>query len=584
MYNPYPLDYPILGELTQYCHDILGGTIVACIKHKWACRRFLDDIENQEAGNFPYLFNEERALHFLNWMKLFRHRKGVLQGQHIEPHVIQKFVFGNVYGWIHKDTGYRRFNKLYWQVGRKNAKSQSLASVGLYELMVLGEGASEIYVGATKTEQSKIVYNEALGMLNQCQELQGKYKEAYGRITHLKSGSIMRALSKEDRKSGDGLNPQCGIIDEYHAHPTSEILDILDSGTIARTQPLMAIITTAGHVLSNPCYRVEYPIISNILDPDNPYKNERYFVMVNELDKDEDGNLIDDIKDEKVWAKANPIVCSYSEGVEQIRGRLDLALEAPEKMRDLLTKNFNVWVDMREASYLSLKRWALCKADKMPNLNGRECIIGVDLSSTLDLTSVGVEIPLEDGKIAVISHSFMPKGKLKEKEYSDRVPYALWAKQGYLTLTSGDVVDYDFVAEYIEHLVKGHSWVVREICFDRWNATQFAQDMEKRGYIMVEVPQSIKYLSEPTKDFRKLVMQKKIIHDGNPVLTWALGNAILRTDAQENIMLDKAKSRQRIDPIASLINAHVRFMTADFVFNPEHYGNGEFLDKLWGGG
>jgi phage terminase large subunit-like protein len=363
-------------DLIQYSQDVTSGKVTACQKHKWACERFLRDLSREGTDEFPFVFSEEKANRFLDWMRLFKHRKGVLKGEHIEPHIIQKFVFGNIYGWIHKDTGYRRFNKAYWQVGRKNAKSQSLSCVRSYEEMAFGEGASEVYCTATKRKQARIVYDETVAMLNGCPELKGKYKIAYGQIVHKKTGSIMEALSKEDGKKGDGYNPQCGIIDEYHAHETSEMYDIIDSGMVARPQPLLMIITTAGFDLSNPCYSVEYKLVSHILDPHNPYENENYFVMINELDK-EDLEKDEGIKNEAVWGKANPIVCSYPEGIDSIRKRLNLALEAPEKMRDFLTKTLNVWVQMREFGYMDLSKWAKCgKNFDIEILRGEECTVG----------------------------------------------------------------------------------------------------------------------------------------------------------------------------------------------------------------
>jgi phage terminase large subunit-like protein len=276
----------IRAELIAYCDDVISGRLLACQKHKWACERFLRDLQREGRPDFPYRFMEARAERFFNWMRLFKHRKGVLKGKNIEPDIIQKFIFGNVYGWIHTGTGYRRFNKFYWQVARKNAKSQSLACVGSYETMAFDESgaeANEVYCAATKTEQARIVYDETVAMLNGCKLLKDRYRVAYGRITHEKTGSLMRCLSEEDRKTGDGLNPQCGIIDEYHAHEDSLIYDVIDSGMGARSQPLLAIITTAGFELNNPCYRVEYDLVSKILNPDVPVNIESYFVMINEL-------------------------------------------------------------------------------------------------------------------------------------------------------------------------------------------------------------------------------------------------------------------------------------------------------------
>ena len=539
-------------ELIEYSEGVLSGKIIACQKHQWACQRFLNDIENQGTEGFPFVFVEENAERFLDWMRLFKHRKGVLKGRHIEPHIIQKFVFGNIYGWVHKDTRYRRFSKAYWQVGRKNAKSQSLACVGSYELMALGEGTSEVYCTATKRKQARIVWEETEAMLLGCPDLKGKYKIAYGQIKHLKTGSIMDALSKEDEKTGDGLNPQCGVIDEYHAHKTSEMYDIIDSGMVARPQPLLMIITTAGFDLANPCYSVEYKLVTHILDPDNPYVNDNYFVMVNEIDAD------DNIKDEAVWAKANPIVCSYPEGVESIRRRLDLALEAPEKMRDFLTKTVNRWVQMREFGYMDLSKWNRCGQDfDIEILRGKQCIIGVDLSATLDLTSVAFEFKI-DGNYYVLCHSFMPEEKLREKIATDKVPYDLWVEQGWITLTPGEVVDYAFIIEYINSTVKEHGFIPKELCYDKWNANMFGTEMTNLGYTCVDIRQGMPSLGEPTKNFREEVYKGNLVHNNNPVLTWAVGNAITKMAPNETFMLDKSKSTHRIDPIAALINAHCR--------------------------
>lgn len=545
-------------ELVQYCHDVIAEKIVACIKNKWSCMRFLRDLDRENTDEFPYVFNETAAKRFFDWMRLFKHRKGILQGQHIEPHIIQKFIFANVYGWKHRDTGYRRFTKLYWQVGRKNAKSQSLGTVGSYELMAIDEGASEVYCAATKTEQAKIVWEETEAMLNNCVELIGKFKVAYGRITHPKSGSFMKALSKEDKKGGDGLNPQCGIIDEYHAHETSEMYDIIDSGMGARSQPLIAVITTAGFNLSNPCYRVEYHLVSKILNPSIEFNADNYFVMINEMDLDEDGNMIDDINDEKAWLKANPISCSYPEGIKYIRERLRLALEEPEKMRDFLTKNMNVWINQRANGYMNMDKWAACKGD-IPDLRGKECFAGIDLSSKIDLTSISFEFVLEN-KYVVFSHSFMPEDTVERKRKTDKASYDLWIKQGWITATPGAVVDYRFIKTYIDEQIALKGWKIKEICFDPYNCTQFAQELQDDGFTCIEIRQGIPTLGEPTKSFREETYKKNVIHDGNPVLGFAISNAVTRQDHNENIMLDKEKSTERIDPIASLINAHVRAM------------------------
>ncbi|XBP66038.1 terminase TerL endonuclease subunit [Bacillus velezensis] len=541
--------------LIDYSRDVISGEIVACEKHVWACQRFLNDISREGTREFPYVFDDEKARRFLYWMTQFKHTKGPLQGENIVPEPIQIFIFGNVYGWVHKDNGYRRFKKVYWQVGRKNTKTQSLACVGSYEAMANDEYMSEVYIGATKTEQAKICWNEIKAQIMQSDLLnkpEKKYRIAYGKIEHPKTQSKIEALSKDAGKTGDGFNPQCGIIDEYHAHKTSEIYDVLASGMAARAQPLMMIITTAGFELNNPAYRVEYDYVSRILDPNKVEQNEKYFVMINELDKD------DDIKDERNWIKANPIVAANEHGLNYLRGELEVALAVPEKMRNFMTKNMNIWVNMRENGYMDMQAWADCGSDEFPELKNRECYVGIDLSKTIDLTAASFIFPLDDGGFAVDSHGFMPEDTFHERMNTDKVPYDVWEKKNWLTTTDGAVVDYDYIRAYIKKMEKEHGWRIKEIGYDPYNATQFAQQMEADGYVMVEIRQGVATLSEPTKDFRAKVKSKKIIHPKNELLTWAMGNAVTKVDAQENIMLDKSKSTQRIDPAAALVNAYVR--------------------------
>jgi phage terminase large subunit-like protein len=538
-------------ELIQYSRDVINGKLLACQKHKWACERFLRDIEREGTEEFPYLFKEEKGERFLDWMRLFRHTKGALAGTYIEPVDLQKFVYGNVYGWVHMHTGLRRFKKVYNQRARKNAKSQELACVTSYGTFADNESMAEAYIGATKTEQSRIVWNEIKAQLAGAPELQGKYEIAYGKITHLKSGSIISALSKDAGKTGDGFSPSLAVLDEYHAHPDNSILTILTSGQAARTQPLTIIITTAGFNLSSPCYREEYVYASQLLDPDQDVENEEFFAMINELDKG------DDIKDEKVWIKANPIVALTENGLNYLRSELKLALQVPEKMRSYMTKNMNVWMDAKEDGYMDMRKWREQAVEEPNDLRNYPVWVGLDLSTTTDLTSVGFVFKISQNHFIVKQHSFMPEDKLHERINSDRVPFDLWEKQGYLTTTPGSVVDYSYIEQHLLDM-RDEGYQIQEIDYDKWNASYFAQQMEMQGFTMVEIPQMIRHLSLPTKDLRKGVFGKTVEHTNDPLLNWAMGNAIQKTDAQENIMIDKAKSKERIDPVAAVINAYSR--------------------------
>lgn len=585
-YRPYPDNYPLKEILINYSHDVISGPLAheTCIKHKWACMRFLRDIEREGTESFPYIFYEEEALEFLNWMKLFKHTKGVLKKTRIDPHIIQQFIFGNIYGWYHMDTGYRRFTKGYWQVGRKNAKTQSLATVGTYEQMAFTGDVAEVYVAALNREQSDILFNETQLMLDGCEELEGKYEIKYSTITHLKTGSTFQALSRETRKSGDGKNPQCGLIDEYHAQPTTEAYDIIDSGMGARPEPLLFTITTAGFNLDYPCYTTEYKLISDILNPDLDKELDNYFAMVNELDAG------DDPFDESVWIKANPILASYPEGMNSLRRFASEAKLAPEKMRNFLTKNMNMWIDSPEDGYVEFEKWKACQVDKIPyDLTGHEVYVGVDLSDKIDLSSVGFEIPYktEDGEeyYIVKSHSFIPKETMYKRERLEKKPYGKWAKDGYITATTahnGELVDYREITKYIVNELNKHDWTAVYMCVDPRGATQFMLDLADLGYEVLDIYQSNSSVHEPTSHFREMVQIGRIMFEENPVLDYAIQNCRVVTDTKGQIRLDKSNGAvKRIDPIAALINAHKLGMKHVFRVRRQELTD-EFFEEIWG--
>lgn len=542
----------LVAEIMNYAQDICEGKIIACKKHTRACDRFLKDVEQIANEDYPFYFDADELYRFYKWSNMFKHTKGVLANKRIELINFQLFVIGNIFCWKTKEGDLRRFRKAYIQLARKNAKSQLLALITSY-VAFLSDEQEEVFIAGWGREQSSLVFNDVLNQIHGVDFLKGKYTNSYGRIKHLKSRSVITPLSKEARKTGDGTNPSLAVIDEFHAHETSEIYDVLISGMVARKNPLIVIITTAGFNLNRPCY-TEYQYVSSILDEDSPIENDEYFVMVCELDKD------DDIKDERNWAKANPIVATYGEGMAFLRGELQAALDVPEKMRNFLTKNMNLWVDQKDNGYIDMSKWSLCGSKiSFADMKGMECIVGVDLSAKIDLTSVSFEFQKDD-QFSVFSHSFMPEDTVNSKRRTDKVPYDLWIQQGWITSTPGAVVDYSFVREYIKRMENEYGFIIKEVCADPWNATQFMQDLENEGYTVVEIRQGMQTLGAPTKHFREEVYKFNVIHNNNPVLTWAVGNAVTRMDANENIMLDKSKSSERIDPIASVLNAHVRAM------------------------
>lgn len=568
--------------LISYCKDILYNRIIACKKYKWACLRFLRDLDRIGEPDWPWVFNNEKADDYINgWVPQFVHSKGPLAGQRKIFVPYEKFVYGNIYGWEHRDTGARRFRRSYEQVARKNAKSQDKAIQALFETGGNNEQMAEVYVAATKKEQTRFVWAEASWLFQHSlsPRIRAAFKCKYDKellqviIRHNKSSSFFSRLSKDDKKSGDGSNPHFVILDEYHLHPTTEYYDQATSGQKLRVNPHLSIITTAGFDLNNPCYRIEYQYVNAIIDPDNPIENDRYFVAICELDKNdttetieidgrkiEPGQPIDDLHSIEAIQKTNPILATNEIGIESIRNELSEAEGKPEKMRDVLTKTFNFWIQQRDAGYMDLARWKACKDTQYKIPIGKKVspFCGVDLSSTIDLTSVGFDFKLDDDYHLVTSHSFMPEDSVRRASERDNVPYYQWIDEGYITATPGSEVDYHLVIDWIINQYKKNGWSKGEVCFDKHLATWLKQELENRSYTPIEISQSYTGLSLATKEFRAKVYNRKIIHLDDPVLNWAMGNAVIRCGPSENIMIDKGAARFRIDPVAALINAFVR--------------------------
>lgn len=554
-------------NIKKYAKNCISGEIISCKKHKWACERFLKDAEQFENNpDYPFYWSEESAQNIVDWFALLRHSKGVLAGQPIILTDWQKFRICQLYGWRRKKNGYRRFKKSFTEVARKNAKSQEEAGIALYEISVTATKNNEVceeYTAGVKRDQSKIVFNEAELMLRGS-PLRQKFDIKRDEIKHAKTGSFIKALSKEDGKSGDGTNPAGLIIDEYHQHPTTEFYDLgLGSNT---KEPLLMIITTAGVDLTYPCYVTEYTYCSKVLDPNVDVENEEYLIDICEMDEEDYRNL-DNLENEELWKKANPIRMTYDEGIEKIRGEYKIAKEIPEHMTAFLTKCLNVWVQAQENGYMDMAKWKACQVDKLPvDTKGMSVYVGFDMSAKIDLTSVAFILPFiseekdaEGEKIIkyiVYSHSFIPnREKLTERKRKDKADYDAWERMNLLTVTDTPIVDQNAVMKYVKGTCKEHEWNIECLCFDPANAAKLMMDLSDEGYEVEEVYQSHKSLNESTQGFREQVYSGNIIYTYNPLLNFAMSNAVIRKN-QGLIKIDKDATTQRIDPVDAILCAY----------------------------
>lgn len=563
----------ILDELKDYAAKCISGEIISCKKHKQACVRFLDDLTRTD---WRWEWVEEEAQKIVKWFAYLRHSKGVLAGKPIELTTSQRFFLCQLYGWREKGTGYKRFTNAFKEVARKNAKSQEQAGCLLYEIAVestkFGE-MYETYCAGVKSEQSKLIFNECRLMLRGS-PLARKFRITRSEIRHIKSESFLKALSKEDGKSGDGTNPAVLVLDEYHQHPTTEFYDLGLGGNAG--QSLIIIITTAGKDLNAPCFTQEYKFVTNLLDPDIDIEDERYLADVHEADEGDDWTAIE------TWIKANPVRASYAEGLEKIRQAFKLAQVMPEKKTAFLTKVLNMWVQAKVNGYMDMRRWKACEVGKLPyDINGASVYVGFDVSAKIDLTSVGFVIVIKgsDGKVKyiVFHHSFIPnREKLQERIHTDRAPYDLWEEQGFITVTDTPIVDQNAIIRYMDDFVEKYGLRIECLCFDPANASKMEIELADAGHTVEEVFQSHRSLNEATAGFREQVFDGNVIYIADPVLNFAMANAVVKT-SNGLIKIDKDAAVQRIDPVDAVLCAFKLALYHEF----SDFSADEWLDEKW---
>lgn len=575
----------VKNRLIRYATDCISGKVISCKKHKQACSRFLRDVKREESGEASFYWDDQEAQKIIKWFSLLRHSKGVLAGKPIKLTDWQQFHLCQLYGWRRKEDGYKRFKKSFIEVARKNAKSQEEAGVALYEISVQATKNKEVYeyyTAGVKRDQSKIVFEEAKLMLNGS-PLRKKFKLTNNAITHVKTGSYIKALSKEDGKTGDGTNPAGLIVDEYHQHKTTEFLDLgLGSNT---KESLLMIITTAGMDLTYPCYTQEYDYCSKVLDSNIDVENDTYLIDIMEIDAG------DDISDEENWKKANPIRMSYPAGREKIRGDYEIAKVIPEKMIAFLTKMLNIWVQQKENGYMNMEKWKKCEAKKLPiDIKGKPVYVGFDMSSKIDLTSVAFVIPYRNGKLdqtgreiteyIVLSHSFIPnQEKLMERVFRDKVPYDAWEREGFITVTNSEIVDQNVVMDYVLNFCKENELDIQTLCFDPANASKIMIDLSNEGYIVEEVYQSHKSLNEATEGFREEVYMGTVCYLYNPVLNYSMSNAVIKKN-NGLIKIDKDATSKKIDPVDATLCGYKLARYHEFN-NIRQEALDEFLANEW---
>lgn len=549
-----------------------------------AFKRHIDDLARSKKNdpNFPYRFDKEKAEDIIE----LANKLTIAEGEGNEQFTcagFQEFILGSLFGWVHKETGKRRFTDSYVQVARQQGKSVLNAILGIKCCNFDNYNYGQIYCTATKADQARIVLKEIIKFINADSDLKELFdiKDYKSEITGKITSTVIRALGR-DTHTIDGFRPYLGIVDEYHAHKDNQMYKLLKGGTRKLKQSLISVITTAGFNLNAPCYDL-YKYCRRVLRGIDV--NERQFIYIAQMDEK------DDIWDPTNWIKCCPLT---GKDPELVAAMLEDAHKAQSmggaELRDFLTKALNIWVTNAETAFLDLAEWEKCGSDRdLKDFIGKQVIVGLDLSSGGDLTSYCLEFPYEDEetgdrKYFLHSHSFMPSHRLQEHmDLEDNAPYVIWQKQGLLTVTTaagGIKTDYKTILSSLHDIVDKYQLDVMAIGYDPHNASAFLLDLEDFGCDLIEIKQSARSLNDATIDFQLEVKAHNMEYNkGNVLLTRSMNDAIIsEPNSFGEIKIDKMLQKNRIDPCDAAICAHKIAMGADLETVDINDAVGAFLE------
>lgn len=547
-------------------------------------KRHIDDLARSKKNDphFPYRFDEKKAEDIIE----LANKLTIAEGEGNEQFTcagFQEFILGSLFGWVHKETGKRRFTDSYVQVARQQGKSVLNAILGIKCCNFDNYNYGQIYCTATKADQARIVLKEIIKFINADNDLKELFdiKDYKSEITGKITSTVIRALGR-DTHTIDGFRPYLGIVDEYHAHKDNQMYKLLKGGTRKLKQSLISVITTAGFNLNAPCYDL-YKYCRRVLRGIDV--NERQFIYIAQMDEK------DDIWDPKNWIKCCPLTGKDPELVAAMQedARKAQSMGGAE-LRDFLTKALNIWVTNAETAFLDLAEWEKCGSERdLSDFAGKQVIVGLDLSSGGDLTSYCLEFPYEDEetgdrKYFLHSHSFMPSRRLQEHmDLEDNAPYVIWQQQGLLTVTTaagGIKTDYKTILSSLHDIVDKYQLDVMAIGYDPHNASAFLLDLEDFGCDLIEIKQSARSLNDATIDFQLEVKAHNMEYNkGNVLLTRSMNDAIIsEPNSFGEIKIDKMLQKNRIDPCDAAICAHKIAMGADLETVDINDAVGAFLE------
>ncbi|WP_304326386.1 terminase large subunit [Phocaeicola plebeius] len=518
----------------QYAEDVLSGKIVTGHYIKLAAERFFRLMYDER-----YEFREDKVEQVCGFISIIHHYTGKHAGKPFVLEAWQEWIVASMYGFYLRGTNERLVQSAYIEMARKQGKSAFASALCLYHLIADGEMNAEVYMAANSKDQAKVSFNMASNfskMLDPGKEFLNPYRDT---IKYERTLSFLKVLAADSSKL-DGPNASMYLIDEYHAAKNSGVKDVLQSSQGMRENPMAVIITTAGFDRLGVCYQYREmctEVVSGLKEDDT------LFIAIYCLDKE------DDWKDEAVWVKSNPNL-GVTVQTKYLKTQVRKAINTPSDEVGIKTKNLNIWCD---AEKTWIKDDYILSASANVNLeeyNGLDCFIGVDLSSTSDLTSFSVMMPTTE-KMVWKTFYFLPEAALTEKRFKEL--YGEWARQRALCITPGNVVDYDFILNKIMEI--GQILNIVTIGYDSWNATQFVINCTEKGLPMEPYSQSIGNFNKPTKELERLLLSGVAVIDNNIITRHCFRNVVMARDKNGNTKPSKQYEEKKIDGVIAMIEA-----------------------------
>jgi phage terminase large subunit-like protein len=546
--------------VTSYARDVQRGKTPAGRLVRLACARHLREIEPAWQKAHGLKWDGVLADREIGFYSRLCHYKGEWAGKPLILSPWQAFIVGSIFGWLRSD-GTRRFREAYEEVPRKNGKSTKDAALGIRLAFFDGEQGAEVYCAATKKDQARIIFGDAKQMVLRTPSLRKRLQVFNNNLSSIELASKLEPLGA-DEDTMDGLNVHAALVDELHAHKTDGVVNALKTATGARRQPLIKYVTTAGYDRTSICWKLrEYAV--KVLE--GTFQDDTFFAYIACADKG------DNYLDPKTWAKANPNL-GISVSRTDLERKAKQAAHMPSAMNAFLRLHLNQWTEQSSRA-IDMALWDEGAGEVNPeHFEGRACMAGLDMASTSDLAAeVKLFEPDADGYNDVLCRFWIPEASIaagtSRRSEEIRRQLELWVEQGFITATEGNVTDYDFVEKAL--LGDGEKFHIRELAFDRWNVTQLITHLqdewgtgETARIKVVDVGQGYASMAGPTKEFLRLVADKKIRHGGNPVLRWMVSNLALKQDPAGNLKPDREASGDKIDGVVALVMALGRLMVA----------------------